>query len=957
MSSDDQNVDDPLGESSDASGEVEGEVPETVTDDAPETYSEEPAATVQIDVDEATGGAGGQPSDAWTLIEESEEMEPAESDAGDEDSAPAEPQATIEEPPEAQTGQAFDLSSGGLPSPGDLTDNGGADELSETSEEELEQTDPISDVGEGDEPEVPADHDELAETAEVEQSVDRDDLAETAELDEPDEAESLEETHESAESTEVATADQAAESSEPETLEESGGPTEPIDDEEPATLEEDESPEQPATIDESEEPREPEEPETLEESGEEPATLDETDEPDEIDAPLTLEEMTDGSKAEHGEESTEDGGSEAAASVGTGPPSLPEQPDDVRGSRETPDQKLSLQSGQTVGGRFIVERYLGSSGGGISYQCREDETGRAVVIKVLALEDPTGERLDHIRRQIRTASQIRHENLTDILGMGNTEDGTPFVAMDFVEGSTLSRSMSQQRQKGREIGLSEVFHVLAHICEGLKAVHEKMVHGVLTPFNIYVADSGKIQIQNLGFGQVAAQYLLAKGEGPFVESIYVPPEVGNQGLNLSASADMYSLGMITAELLSGGGLPRDRAQARDVAVRIAREFGEGLHRLVATSIAKDPGKRVASPGEFRMGLENAVKGAGVDPAEGLPENGIAVEPAIEIEDDDDELFDIPGPEQETSVDKDSDERYLVRKDGLDYGPFNKEEVLEQLYEDEIDEHTSVLDRATQDRGDLQDFDAFREEVEEYIPKREERLRRERERREEIERKVKKGGKAVLVAGIFAGLVVLALMSYYYFTRPDPERLPVDKAFVSLDYKFLPPPKEFQTVAANEDVLEQIFNPEAEKEEVARRVKQARKRAGGSGGGGGGGAGGGDSKGGGGDDSDVATVDMSKGAGSKHLLTDKEINNIILSDFSALRRCVHKELDDNPSFNGVTVKFYIRPSGTTGGVTIVEKQYLNRPVGRCLVREFRQMKFPAHNAINNKGVTFPLKIRR
>ncbi|MFB6375878.1 MAG: hypothetical protein ABEN55_22810, partial [Bradymonadaceae bacterium] len=49
------------------------------------------------------------------------------------------------------------------------------------------------------------------------------------------------------------------------------------------------------------------------------------------------------------------------------PPALPERPPDVKGARETPDEKLTLKSGETVGGRFNVERYLGSSGGGISY--------------------------------------------------------------------------------------------------------------------------------------------------------------------------------------------------------------------------------------------------------------------------------------------------------------------------------------------------------------------------------------------------------------------------------------------------------------------------------------------------------------------------------------------------------------------------------------------------------------
>lgn len=653
---------------------------------------------------------------------------------------------------------------------------------------------------------------------------------------------------------------------------------------------------------------------------------------------------------------------EAAESELGAPPSLPEQPDDVKGSRETPDQQLEFRSGDRVGGRFIVERYLGSSGGGISYLCREEDSGDPVVIKVLTMPAPSGDHLEWIREQIRTASRIRAENLTDILGMGTTEDGKVYVAMDYIEGQSLSRALATQREKGREIGLAEMYHVVEHICDGLEVIHEHLAHGLLTPFNIYIGEAGEVQIQNLGFGQISARYLHSEGKGPFRDSIYVAPEVTADPDNLSPRSDLYSAGMIVAEMLSGGGLPRQKGEAREVAARIAQTYSDGIHRLVGTSLSKDPSKRTGSTAEFRMALENAVKEAGVDPADGLPEEGLPIRPAVEVREGEDELFDIPGPdESQEVVTEEAEERYLVRKEGLDYGPFTKDEVLDQLYDDEIDEHTSVLDRATQERAPLGEQEEFVEEVEEYIPIREERKRKERERREEIERKVKQGGKAVLVVGILAGLVVLGGMSYYYFTRPDPQELPVNKAFVALDYKFLPPPKEFKTVAADEEVMEQIFNPNAAEEDIAKQVQEARGGGGGGGtggaGGGGGGGTGGGSEGGGSEDENVSEVDMSSSKGSDTVLTDKKINNIILSDFSALRRCIQKELQNNPSFNGVTIKFYIRPNGTTGGVTLQEEQYVDKPVGRCLIREFRQMKFPAHSAVSNKGVTFPLQVQR
>ena len=58
---------------------------------------------------------------------------------------------------------------------------------------------------------------------------------------------------------------------------------------------------------------------------------------------------------------------------------------------------------------------------------------------------------------------------------------------------------------------------------------------------------------------------------------------------------------------------------------------------------------------------------------------------------------------------------------------------------------------------------------------------------------------------------------------------------------------------------------------------------------------------------------------------------------------------------MTVQFFIRPSGTTGGVKIKEQAYAGKPVGRCLVSRFRSMKFPKHGGFN-KGVVFPLNVQ-
>ncbi|WP_146618119.1 protein kinase domain-containing protein [Lujinxingia litoralis] len=650
-----------------------------------------------------------------------------------------------------------------------------------------------------------------------------------------------------------------------------------------------------------------------------------------------------------------------ASSTPGGPPSRPPGPPPrpavrrqapgVRGSQQAPEA-ATLKTGDVVGGRFAVERYLGSSGGGVSYLCVDRQTRQSVVVKVLDMPFPGEEAFAALSEDIRLAGSMDHRNLAAALGMGRTQSGEIFIAMEFVEGSTLSQLVAQRREEGRTLSIRDTFTVLAHVCSALAAVHQrKSCHGVLTPYNVYVNKQGVVRVGNLAFGRMVSTHLHGRGEGPFRDSIYVAPEVAQSPANLGPAADLYSLGMIAAELLNPTGLPSDRKQAHEMALDGLAKYPPALFSLISTCLASDPSQRPTSVQAFREELEEVARDAGAKLSGPPPAGALPIEPAVvEEEVQGESLFDLfdvgdiaPPPDEDGET-----ERYLVQKSGLDYGPFTEGQILEQLYADEIHEHSLVLDRVTQERRPLIELDVFTAKVQAYIPEREERRRREAEARAELQRKVKQGGLAALVVGIVAGLVVLAAMGWFWLQQPDPEPMPLDKAFASLDYTFLPPPSEFQAVAVDADLLQSIFNPRASEEEIARTLKKVRGASGSrKGSAKAGGASGGTRE---------ADVDMANFSGSAKHLSDQEINRVIMADFSAMSDCIRGELGRDASFKGLTVQFFIRPSGTTGGVQIKESKYQSRPVGQCMIQRFRSMKFPEHGAISNRGVEFPLYVQ-
>lgn len=646
-------------------------------------------------------------------------------------------------------------------------------------------------------------------------------------------------------------------------------------------------------------------------------------------------------------------------------PAMARQAPGVRGAHQIPVDGVTLHTGDVIGGKFEVSRYLGSSDGAVSYLCRDAKRDRDCVVKVIDLAHMHKACQELLAKEVPAAARMQMPGLSGLFGMGQVDARHVFVAMEFINGGSLARIIAQRREHGHRLSLRDVFTVIAHLANVLGVVHSnQMIHGVITPYNIMITRHGEFKLSNLAFGRATAAALVAQQKGPFVDSIYVAPELGAEPLSNRTASDVYSVAMIAVELLSERGLPNNRQDAKSAVSAALSGYPPRLTQLLLRALDNDPVQRPESVSEIVTVLHDIARERqiklGHPPAEGELPILPAVSPEKVEDKGDDDLFDIPDLANGSSSsgsfsqgivfdDEEEEGRYLVQKGGLDYGPFTYDQVIEQLYQDEIDEGTQVLDRITQNRVRLEDVEEFAQDVAEYIPKREERLRRQAAQRAELQRKVKKGGVAVFVVGIVAGLIVLSGMLYVVFTQPDPEPLPMDRAFASLDFKLLPPPKDFTTVAVDKGVMQSIFNPEASEEEIARQIKKIRKKrkrgtkkAS-------------TKKGANPDDENVTEVDMSTDSSGGKILSDEEVNEVILAQWGSLRRCVMKEFRGNPGFKGVTVKFFIRPSGTTGGVKIKEAKYADKAVGSCLVSRFRSMRFPKHSGFN-KGVVFPLRVQ-
>jgi hypothetical protein len=296
-------------------------------------------------------------------------------------------------------------------------------------------------------------------------------------------------------------------------------------------------------------------------------------------------------------------------------------------------------------------------------------------------------------------------------------------------------------------------------------------------------------------------------------------------------------------------------------------------------------------------------------------------------------------------DTSGEKRYLVARDGLDYGPYTGQEVLAQLYKDEITEHTSIMDRLSQLRTPLGEMPEFFDAVREYIPRREERRRLEAETRAARIQTAKKAGKWTGVVGAVAALAIFGVwLVWFYYIRPQPEPLPSEQLVASLgqEYRMAPPPREFAQIALDDDLVKQLFAPDEPAAKAGRRRGVGRRRPGG------GGAGLGPD-----DEENISELDLGADGGSTHILTDAEVQSTVRRKAGALGACMRAEIKRNPNFKGVSIKFFIKATGTTGGVKIIGGG--SGTLAQCLKGHVRTMKFPRHGGLN-RGVTLPFFIQ-
>ncbi|HEX7517206.1 MAG TPA: protein kinase [Chthoniobacterales bacterium] len=284
--------------------------------------------------------------------------------------------------------------------------------------------------------------------------------------------------------------------------------------------------------------------------------------------------------------------------------------------KETLAAVKSREGYWSIGDHEILEE-IARGGMGVVYRAREPHSGRIVALKcILAYQGDSDQALARFRREAETAARLDHPNIVPIYHVGETADGSPFFTMKYATNGSLLQARGPLRQEPRQSVL-----LMAKVAQAVQYAHEQgVLHRDLKPGNILLDGRGEPLVSDFGLArceEIASH--LTRSLTSFGTPGYIAPEQADgPAAQLTPAADIYSLGAILFELLTGRppflggnafGVMKQSAEKSAPKLRtLTPDLDRDLETICARCLERDPSVRYRSAGSLAQDLLNWLEG-------------------------------------------------------------------------------------------------------------------------------------------------------------------------------------------------------------------------------------------------------------------------------------------------------------------------------------------------------------
>ena len=308
-----------------------------------------------------------------------------------------------------------------------------------------------------------------------------------------------------------------------------------------------------------------------------------------------------------------------------------------------------ITKGQKINDRYEIIRSIGEGGMANVYLGYDTILDRNVAIKILRGDLSGDEKfVRRFQREALSASSLAHPNIVEMYDVGE-DDGLYYIVMEYVDGKTLKQLL----KKRGNLTLSETIDIMLQLTDGMTHAHDSyIVHRDLKPQNIMIKDDGQIKITDFGIAMALNSTQLTQTNSVMGSVHYLPPEQAS-GKGSTIKSDIYSIGIIFYELLSGS-LPFRGDNAVEIALKHMREplpslrddnpaIPQSIENIILRATAKNPKNRYEDARSMHEDLltalddermnEEPLKYKYPEHEESLKKKKQTVEPELEDEED------------------------------------------------------------------------------------------------------------------------------------------------------------------------------------------------------------------------------------------------------------------------------------------------------------------------------------
>src|SRR6201996_1009900 len=272
----------------------------------------------------------------------------------------------------------------------------------------------------------------------------------------------------------------------------------------------------------------------------------------------------------------------------------------------------------TIAGRYRIEGRLGVGGMSTVHLAFDSRLERYVALKLLAehlADDPTF--VSRFRREALAAARLVHPNIVQVFDFGfDSGHHQHFIVMEHVSGNSCAELL---RDRGR-LPVAQAIDIVTQACRGLDYAHRNgVVHRDVKPGNLLVSDSEVVKLADFGIARATDQSSITQAGSVLGTAAYLSPEQA-RGDEAGPQADLYSLGVVTYQLISGR-LPYEASSLSELALKQQRESPIPLDDLnpdvpaalataVASALEIDQRFRPHDAMELAAALQDGARGIG-----------------------------------------------------------------------------------------------------------------------------------------------------------------------------------------------------------------------------------------------------------------------------------------------------------------------------------------------------------